>query len=232
MRSFPATPEDTDVKRKDTALDTVSGMVKTIDMPGTHANSRCLRIALADDDPSIRDVLTKMVGLLGHQVVAAAQTGRELLEATRAAQPDLIIADIQMPDLDGLDAASEIYDHRPTPIILVTGYTDREFIERAERSHVLAYLVKPIKATDLEPAIALAMRRFQEFQTLQEETADLKKALADRKVIERAKGIMMKHLNIDEQEAFRRLQKLASSKNQKLIDIANMILTAAEALNG
>lgn len=192
----------------------------------------CLRIALADDDPIIRDVLRKMLEHIGHNVVSVASTGRELLEQCQAVQPDVIIADIQMPDMDGLDAVSHIYDHRPTPVILVTGYTDPEFIERAERSHVLAYLVKPVKANELEPAIILATRRFQEFQTLQEEAADLKKALADRKIIERAKGIMMKHLNIDEQEAFRRLQKLASSKNQKLVDIAHSILTAAEALNG
>jgi response regulator NasT len=195
-------------------------------------NQRCLRIALADDDASVRDVLKKMLEHLGHNIVAVAGTGRELLEQAKAVHPELIIADIQMPDMDGLDAVSAIYHERPTPVILVTGYTDREFIERAEKAHVLAYLVKPVKANDLEPAIALATRRFQEFQTLREEAADLKKALADRKVIERAKGLMMKHLNIDEQEAFRRLQKLASSKNQKLVDIAHMILTAAEALNG
>jgi two-component system, response regulator PdtaR len=136
-----------------------------------------------------------------------------------------------MPDMDGLDAAAAIYNERPTPVILVTGYTDHELIERAENSHVMAYLVKPIKSAELEPTIILATRRFQEFQTLQDETADLKKALNDRKTIERAKGLMMKHLDVDEQEAFRRLQKLASSKNKKLIEISNMILTAAEALN-
>jgi response regulator NasT len=205
-----------------------------VDEPGeaSRHRGRSLRIALADDDAATRDVLKKMLTHLGHHVVAAAETGRELLEQSRLAQPDLVIADIRMPDMDGLEAAAAIYDHRPTPVILVTGYTDREFIERAEQGHVLAYLVKPIKSSDLEPAIILATRRFQEFKTLQDEAADLKKALADRKVIERAKGLLMKHLNIDEPEAFRRLQKLASSKNQKLIDIAQMILTAAEALNG
>lgn len=191
-----------------------------------------LRIALADDDPTVRDVMGRMLDQLGHQVVAQAENGRQLLETCRTCRPDLIIADIRMPDMDGLEAVEAVYEQIPTPVILVTGYTDPEFIERAQNSHVLAYLVKPIKVAELEPAIALASRRFQEFQTLREETADLKKALADRKIIERAKGIMMKHLNIDEQEAFRRLQKIASSKNQKLIDIANTILTAAEALNG
>lgn len=207
-------------------------MVKGSGPKDATGSNRKLRIALADDDAAIRDMLARMLTHLGHQVVITAETGRDLLDQCQVNQPDLIIADIQMPDIDGLDAVARIYEQRPTPVILVSGYTDREFIERAEKSHVLAYLVKPIKSAELEPAIALATRRFQEFQTLQEEAADLKKALADRKIIERAKGIMMKHLNIDEQEAFRRLQKLASSKNMKLVDIANTILTAAEALNG
>lgn len=198
----------------------------------TATRPRALRIALADDDDAIRDVLKRLLVHLGHDVVSQAATGRELLAECERCQPDLIIADIQMPEMDGIDSVAAFYQQRPTPVILVTGHTDPEFIERAERSHVLAYLVKPIKAAELEPAIVLAMRRFQEFQMLQDEANDLKKALADRKIIERAKGLMMKHLNIDEQEAFRRLQKLASSKNQKLVDIAHMILTAAEALNG
>ena len=102
-------------------------------------------------------------------------------------------------------------------------------IERAEADHILGYLVKPIKQADLEPVIALAMRRFEQFQALRQEAADLRQALEDRKIIERAKGILMKKASLDEQEAFRRLQKLASDKNRKLVEIARMILTAEEA---
>ncbi|HVW39250.1 MAG TPA: ANTAR domain-containing protein, partial [Pirellulales bacterium] len=105
-------------------------------------------------------------------------------------------------------------------------------IERAEESHVFAYLLKPITQLQLEPAIMLAMRRHDEFQALKHEADDLRQALADRKLIERAKGLLMKHLNLDEQDAFRKLQKLASSKNKKLVEIAEMVLTMAEALNG
>ena len=145
-------------------------------------------------------------------------------------RPDLVITDIKMPDMDGIDAAAQIYRNAPIPVILVSAYHDPEFIRRAEADHIMAYLVKPIKQADLEPAIGIAMRRFEQFQALRKETADLKQALEDRKVIEKAKGILMKKAGLDEHDAFRRLQKLASDKNRKLIDIAQMILTAEEAL--
>ena len=135
-----------------------------------------------------------------------------------------------MPDMDGIDAAAQIYRNAPVPVILVSAYHDPEFIRRAEADHILAYLVKPIKQADLEPAIGIAMRRFEQFQALRKETSDLKQALEDRKVIEKAKGILMKKAGLDEHDAFRRLQKLASDKNRKLIEIAQMILTAEEAL--
>jgi two-component system, response regulator PdtaR len=196
------------------------------------AMTSSLKIALADDEPLVLDTLEKMVTHLGHQVLFRVETGRNLVEQCKKNPPDLVITDIKMPDMDGLDAAAAIYELTPTPIIMVSGYHDREFIDRAQENHVLAYLIKPVAAEHLEPAIALAWRRFEEFKAAKSEAADLRKALADRKIIERAKGLMMKHLSIEEPEAFRRLQKLACSKNQKLVDVANMIVTAAEALSG
>lgn len=191
-----------------------------------------LRVALADDEPEVRTVLETMLTALGHEVAFAATTGRELVDFCLASPVDLVMTDIRMPDMDGLEAAAIIYEKVRTPIILLSGHCDRELIDRAEETHVFAYLVKPITQVQLEPAIALASRRFAEFDALQREANDLRQALADRKLIERAKGLLMKHLSVDEQEAFRRLQKLASSKNKKLIEIAEMVLTAAEALNG
>ena len=189
-----------------------------------------LKISVADDEPDMRDYFQKVLPKLGHEVVSLARTGVELLEQVRRCQPDLVITDIKMPEMDGIEAATIIFDERPIPVILVSAYHDRELIERAENDHILAYLVKPIKQADLEPAIGLAVRRFQQFQELRREAADLRQALADRKIIERAKGIMMKRANLDEAEAFRRLQRLASDKNKKLIEIAHMIVTAEEAL--
>lgn len=191
-----------------------------------------LRIAVADDDPDVREVLQGMLGALGHEVAFHAATGRELVDQCFAHGVDLVMTDIRMPDMDGLDAAGIIYQHSPMPIILLSGHCDRALIERAEENHVFGYLIKPITQAQLEPAIALAIRRYEEFQALKQEADDLRQALADRKLIERAKGLLMKHLNLDEQEAFRKLQKLASSKNKKLIEIAEMVLTMAEALNG
>jgi response regulator NasT len=190
-----------------------------------------LRIAVADDEPDMREYFQKILPVLGHTVVSAARTGKELLDHCQKQQPDLIITDVKMPDMDGIDAATEIYKRNAVPVILVSAYHDSELIARAEADHIMAYLVKPIKQADLEPAIALAMRRFAQFQDLRKEAADLRQALADRKVIERAKGILMKRAGLDEQDAFRRLQKLASEKNRKLIDIASMIVTADEALD-
>ena len=192
--------------------------------------NRSLRIAVADDEPRMRDYFQKILPRLGHQVVATAGTGVELVEQCRALRPDLIITDINMPDMDGIDAANAIYRDQMVPVILVSAYHDPELIARAEADHILAYLIKPIKQADLEPAIAIAMRRFEQFQALRQEALDLRHALEDRKVIERAKGLLMKKAGLDEQEAFRRLQKLASERNLKLVQIAQMILTAEEAL--
>jgi two-component system, response regulator PdtaR len=194
--------------------------------------TRALKIAVADDELDMRDYFRQILPLLGHTVVAVARDGRELVELCKMVHPDLVITDIKMPDMDGIDAAAQIYHHAPVPVILVSAYHDPEFIRRAEADHVLAYLVKPIKQADLEPAIAIAMRRFEQFQALRKEATDLKQALEDRKVIEKAKGILMKKASLGEHDAFRRLQKLASDKNRKLVEIAQMILTAEEAYGG
>jgi response regulator NasT len=191
--------------------------------------SRSLRIAVADDELDMREYFATILPHLGHQVVVVAADGRSLVDGCRKTHPELVITDIKMPDMDGIDAAAQIFRDRPTPVIIVSAFHDPELIRRAQDDHILAFLVKPIKQTDLEPAIAIAMRRFEQFQAMRKETADLKQALEDRKIVERAKGILMKKAGLDENDAFRRLQKLASEKNRKLIEIAHMILTAEEA---
>jgi two-component system, response regulator PdtaR len=168
--------------------------------------------------------------LCGHQVVSVAETGRELVEHCRTLQPDLVITDIRMPDMDGIEAAQLLSRERALPIILVSAYHDPALIERAEADHVLAYLVKPITQADLAPAIAVAVRRFEEMQALRKEASDLKQALTDRKVIEQAKGLLMTVTGIDEKAAFRRLQELAAEKNQKLVEAAQAVLSLEKAL--
>ena len=193
--------------------------------------SSSLRIAVADDEPDMREYLQKVLLRLGHSVVGTAQNGRELITLCKTFLPDLVITDIKMPDMDGIEAATEIYKKRPVPVILISAFHDAELIARAEADHIMGYLVKPIKQTDLPPTIALATRRFEQFQALRQEASNLRQALEDRKVIEKAKGILMKRGNMDEQDAFRGLQKMASEKSRKLIDIAQMILVTEELLS-
>jgi response regulator NasT len=188
-----------------------------------------LRIAVADDEADIRQYLEKTLPLLGHQVVAVARSGSDLVQKCRETRPDLVITDIKMPDLDGIDAASQIFRERPTPVILLSAFHDPELLERAEADHVLAYLVKPIKQADLQPAIGMVMRRFQQFQALHQEAASLRQALEDRKLIERAKGYLMKRAAVTEAEAFRRLQRLATDKRSKLVEIARWIMAVEDA---
>lgn len=188
-----------------------------------------LRIAVADDEPDMQEYFERILPRLGHEVVCVAENGRQLVEFCERTQPDLVITDIKMPELDGIQAAEQICRHRPLPIILVSAHSDAALIERAENDHVMAYLVKPIKQADLEPAIAIAVRRFAQFQAVQREADDLRQALRDRKIIERAKGVLMLKAHLDESAAFRRLQKLASDRNQKLVAVAEAILLAEEA---
>jgi response regulator NasT len=188
-----------------------------------------LRVCVADDEADMRDYFTRILPLLGHVVVSTAKTGTELVAQVLQHKPGLVITDIKMPEMDGIDAANRIYETIPVPVILVSAYHDGDLIDRAEADHIMAYLVKPIKQADLEPAIAIAMRRFEQFQELHKEAADAKQALADRKLIERAKGILMKRIGLDETAAFRRMQKLASEKNKKLVEISQILITAEEA---
>ncbi|MBV8608019.1 MAG: response regulator, partial [Singulisphaera sp.] len=188
--------------------------------------SHALRIAVADDEPDVRDYFRRILPRLGHQVVAVARTGRELVEQCRAARPDLVITDIKMPDLDGIEAAVAIGRDEPVPVILVSAYHHPQLLARAQGEHILAYLVKPAKQADLEAAIAIVMQRFEQFQALRREAADLRQTLEERKVIERAKGLLMKQRGLDEEGAFRRLRMLARDSNRKMVEVSRMILRA------
>lgn len=190
-----------------------------------------LRIAVADDEPDMRDFFQKVLAHLGHEVVAVAETGADLVRLCSEQQPDLIITDIVMPEMDGLDALREICSERPFPAILVSAHHDDEHVQRALKEQVLAYLVKPIKRDDLEPAIALAFQRFREFEAMHQQAANLQQALEDRKLIERAKGILMKRTGLDEPSAFRRLQKLSSDRNRKMVEVARSLIEAEEVFH-
>jgi response regulator NasT len=188
-----------------------------------------LRVAVADDEKDTLEFFQEALPRLGHEVVAVAETGRQLVQRCLEMKPDLIITDIMMPDMDGIEAVAQVECERPVPVILVSAHHDAELIVRAGTDHVMAYLLKPVREADLNTAIYLAVLRFEHFQKLAREAASLRQAMEDRKLIERAKGILMKRARIDEPEAFRRLQRLASDKNKKLVEIAQIILLAEEA---
>ncbi len=188
-----------------------------------------LRIAIAEDEPELLADLEETLIEFGHDVVAKVGNGAKLVECCQKHEPDLIITDIKMPDMDGLEAAGQIRKFRPTPIVIVSAYADQEYVDRALKEHVLAYLVKPISDQSLKTSISLAMQRFKEFQALQNQAENLHQALEDRKLVERAKGILMQRAGLSEPDAFRRLQLLSSQKNQKMVEIARTIVEADQA---
>ncbi|MER3461246.1 MAG: response regulator [candidate division GAL15 bacterium] len=185
-----------------------------------------LRILIADDEAIRVMTLRTQLRALGFEVVAEATNGQEAVELADRHQPDLAILDIKMPGLDGIAAAREITARRPVPVILLTAYSEPELVERATEAGVFAYLVKPVSEEDLLPTILLARARFEEFRLLRREVEDLREALEARKIIERAKGILMKRLGISEVEAFRRMQVQSQKENKKLVEIARAIVTA------
>lgn len=189
-----------------------------------------LRILIGDDESIRLMSLRKQLQTLGHQVVAEASNGAEAVALAAATRPDLAILDIKMPGEDGIEAAQEITRGRPIPIILLTAYNETELVERAAQANISAYLMKPVAEEDLLPAITLALIRFRQFEALRREVSDLREALEARKVIERAKGILMRRLNLSEEEAFRRLQRQSQDGNRRLAQVAEAIIMADQML--
>ncbi len=190
-----------------------------------------LRIVVADDDADMRGLLDRLLSGMGHSIVASVGDGNALVEQCRMHHPDLVISDIRMPLRDGLSAASKLCETDPVPVILLTAHMDQELVRRACESDVMAYLLKPCNTPEVEAAIAIARSRFTEFARLRQETKDLRQALEDRKVIERAKGILMRRASLDEPAAFQRLQKLASARNMRLAELARRLCEAEEAVD-
>ena len=189
-----------------------------------------LRILIADDESIRLMSLRSQLTALGHTVVAEAATGDEAVALANIRQPDLAILDIKMPVVDGIEAAERITQARPIPIILLTAYSEAQLVERAAQANISAYLMKPVSEEDLLPAITLALIRFKQFQALRQEVSDLREALEARKIIEKAKGILMRRLNLTEDEAFRRLQRQSQESNRRLAQVAEAIVVADQML--
>ena len=187
-----------------------------------------VRILVAEDETIIRLDLRELLERSGFQVVAEARDGEEAVALARSETPDLALLDVKMPKLDGIDAARRILDERPIPIVMVTAYGEQELVARAVEAGVFGYLVKPFRETDLLPAIETARARHEELAVVRAEADSLAAALAARKAIERAKGLLMEREGLNERDAFARLRKASQISGRKLEVVAEALILSAE----
>jgi two-component system, response regulator PdtaR len=188
-----------------------------------------LRILIAEDETIIRLDLRDVLERAGHEVCAEARDGEEAVALARAEQPELAILDVKMPRLDGIEAARRILAERPIPIVMLTAYGQDELVARAVEAGVFGYLVKPFRETDLLPAIQTARARHTELETMRDEAESLAEALATRKVVERAKGILMEREGLSENDAFVRLRRASQSSGRPLRVVAEAIIATFDS---
>ena len=184
-----------------------------------------MRVLVAEDDPVIALALVERLRSLGHEPIGPAPDGAQAVELARATSPDIYLFDVEMPTLDGLDAAASLAaEGLRRPVVVITGVEDKSLIERSIATGVSAYLTKPIDTRELQAAIGLASARQAEFEQLEADVERAQQALEDRKLVERAKGLLMSALDLSEQDAFRRLQLTARERNLRLADVARRIV--------
>lgn len=184
------------------------------------------RVIIADDESLIRMDLREMLTNLGYLVVGEVADGRSAVNQARELRPDVVIMDIKMPDMDGIEAAKVLTEERIAPVVLLSAYSQRDLVQRAREAGVVAYLVKPYREEELSPAIEVALARFAEFKDLQKQVSDLQEALETRKLVDRAKGILMDKQGLNEAEAFRKIQKMSMDNRKPMKDVAEAIILA------
>jgi two-component system, response regulator PdtaR len=187
-----------------------------------------LRIVIADDESIIRLDLKETLQRLGHEVIAEAGDGRTAVDLVRQLRPDLAVLDVKMPVLDGVDAAKEISGERLAPVLLLTAYSQQDLVKRAMDAGVFAYVVKPFTEADLVPSMGMAVARFREFSEIADQAATLANALETRKLVDRAKGILIDKHGMKESEAFRKIQQQSMNSRKTMREIAEAILIASE----
>ena len=185
-----------------------------------------LRILLAEDETIIRLDLRERLENLGHRIVADVADGQTAVNLAREMRPDVVVMDIKMPCLDGISAAAQLTRDAVAPVVLVTAFSDRELVDQAIGAGVMAYALKPIRDSDLMPAIGVAVSRFREYRLLSKEVDDLNERLETRKLIERAKGLLMSKHSIAEQDAFQRIQRLSMDRRIPMKQVAKALLLA------
>jgi len=188
-----------------------------------------VRILVAEDEALIRMDLVEMLQEAGYEVVAQATNGEEAIALATEYQPDLAILDVKMPVLDGISAAEKIISI--APVLMLTAFSQKELVDRARDAGVMAYVVKPFTIGDLVPAIEIAISRHTQMKSLAEEVADLHERLETRKTIDRAKGILMKALNLSEPEAFSWIQRAAMDRRLTMKEVANAVISPEAALD-
>lgn len=187
------------------------------------------RVVIADDESVICTDLREMLSNLGYLVVGEAGDGRSAVSLARELRPDVVLMDIKMPDMDGIEAAKCLTEERIAPVVLLTAFSQRELVERAKEAGVVGYLVKPIQEADLAPAIEIALSRFIEFRELEKEVDSLADQLETRKLVDRAKGILMDTQGLTEAAAFRRIQRMSMNTRKSMKEIAQAIILTHEA---
>ncbi|WP_289001937.1 ANTAR domain-containing response regulator [uncultured Megasphaera sp.] len=185
------------------------------------------RVVIGDDESIIRMDLAEMLEDAGHQVVGEAADGVEALALVRRENPDIVILDIKMPRLDGIHAARMIAHEQLAPVLLLTAYSQKDIIDKATDSGVLGYLVKPVSPTNLFPAIEVAIAQFKRQQEMNKQLDQMNEEIETRKVVERAKGLLMELYHIPEEEAYRRLQQYSMKKRISLKSVAEAVITSA-----
>lgn len=186
------------------------------------------KIIIIDDNADQRFVLKGLLTNIGCDVIGEGKSGLDAVELIQKFSPDAILMDIKMPGMDGIEAVTAINQLKPTPVILLTARKDDETIKRAVDAGVMAYLVKPVRAEELMPAIELAISRFNEFQAVLKENLDLKQTIEARKLVEKAKGLLMEKEGLTEKEAFSRIQKISMDRRKPMKEIAEILITALE----
>ncbi len=190
---------------------------------------KATRILVAEDEVISRMDLREMLSNLGYEVVGEAGDGVTAVNRARELRPDLVVMDIKMPELDGIAAAQALGEEHVAPVLLLTAYSDRDFVDRAADAGVMGYLVKPFAEAELKPAIEVALARWREIRHLEQDLAQTKETLETRKLVERAKGVLMDTQALKEADAFRRIQRLSMNSRKSMREVAEAILLAHEA---
>ena len=190
-----------------------------------------MRVLIVDDESLIRMDLRDIIEPCGHEVVAEGTNGVEALALCKKYKPDIILMDVKMPELDGIEAARQIGFHHEAPVVLLTSYSQQDLIDKARDSGVYGYLIKPVREEQLVPTLEMALGRYKSDAQLREKMAELEQSLEDRKIIQKGTGILMELYSISEVEAYNRIRTLSMNKQISIIETCNLIIKQSNKSN-